>query len=156
MATYRYTTKIEQGGWPSGSGFANAVNVTPSPGTGKVLIVKDIFVHKTGSNKGSGWSSNTYAAEFIQQNPTSSYSILGGVARSVIVNGDGAWYYSAYNNLFGLSNPQNEQRGTVNSPVKLMLPSAISASSQPTWYITVEYTVVNLNVWRGNPDQTLT
>ena len=155
MATYRYTTKIEQGGWPSGSGFANAVNVTPSPGTGKVLIVKDIFVHKTGSNKGSGWSSNTYAAEFIQQNPTSSYSILGGVARSVIVNGDGAWYYSAYN-LFGLSNPQNEQRGTVNSPVKLMLPSAISASSQPTWYITVEYTVVNLNVWRGNPDQTLT
>ena len=156
MATYKYTTKIEQGGWPSGSGFANAVNVTPSPGTGKVLIVKDIFVHKTGTNKGSGWSSNTYAVEFIQQNPTSAYSILGGVARSVIVNGDGAWYYCAYNNLWGFNNAQNEQRGTLNSPVKLMLPSAISASNQPTWYITVEYAVINLNVWRGNVDQTLT
>ena len=156
MATYRYTTKIEQGGWPSGSGFANAVNVTPSPGSGKLLIVKDIFVHKAGSTKGSGWSSSTYAVEFIQQMPNSAYAILGGVARSVIINGDGAWYYCAYNNLYGLTAPQNEARGTTNAPVKLMLPSAISSTSQPTWYITVEYAVVNLTVWRGNVDQTLT
>ncbi len=156
MATYRYTTKLEQGGWPSGSGFANAVNVTPTPDSGMLLIVKDIFIHKTGSNKGSGWSTNTYAVEFIQQKANSTYAILGGVARSVIINGDGAWQYCAYNNLFGLSNPQNEERGTTESPVKLMLPSAISASSQPTWYITVEYTVINRQVWRNNPDQTLT
>ena len=156
MATYRYTTKIEQGGWPTASGSSNGVNVTPSPGTGKVLIVKDIFVHKTGTNKGSGWSSNTYAAEFVQQNPTSSYSILGGVARNTIVNGDGAWYYCAYNNLWGFTNPQNENRGGLNSPVKLMLPSAISTNSQPTWFITVEYTVINQDVWRANYDQLLT
>ena len=156
MATYRYTTKLEQGGWPSGSGFANAVNVTPTPSSGMLLIVKDIFIHKTGSNKGSGWSTNTYAVEFIQQKANSAYAILGGVARSVIINGDGAWQYCAYNNLYGLSNPQNEERGTTESPVKLMLPSAISSSSQPTWYITVEYTVINRQVWRNNPDQTLT
>ncbi len=156
MATYRYTTKIEQGGWPSGSGFANAVNVTPSPGSGKLLIVKDIFVHKAGSTIGSGWSSSTYAVEFIQQMNTGAYTILGGVARSVIIGGNGAWYYSAYNNLFGFSNAASEERGTVNAPVKLMLPSAINSSPQPTWYITVEYTVVNQNVWRTNVDQTLT
>ena len=156
MATYRYTTKIEQGGWPTAAGSSNGVNVTPSPGTGKLLIVKDIFVHKTGTNKGSSWSSNTYAAEFVQQNPTSSYSILGGVARNTIVNGDGAWYYCAYNNLWGFTNPQNENRGGLNSPVKLMLPSAISSSNQPTWYITVEYTVIDQDVWRANYDQLLT
>ena len=55
-----------------------------------------------------------------------------------------------------LTAPQNEARGTTNAPVKLMLPSAISSTSQPTWYITVEYAVVNLTVWRGNVDQTLT
>ena len=59
-------------------------------------------------------------------------------------------------NLYGFSNPQNEQRGTINEPVKLMLPSAISSTNQPTWYVTVEYTLLNQNVWRNNPDQTLT
>ena len=51
---------------------------------------------------------------------TGAYTILGGVPRSTIINGDGVWYYSAYNNLYGFSNPQNEQRGTINAPVKLM------------------------------------
>jgi len=156
MATYRYTTKIEQGGWPTASGSSNGVNITPSPGSTKVLIVKDIFVHKAGSTKGSGWSSNTYAVEFVQQTANGSYSILGGVPRTTIINGDGVWYYNAYQNLYAFNNPQNEQRGTTNSPVKLMLPSAIYAFNQPTWYITVEYTVINLDIWRTNPDQTLT
>ena len=156
MATYRYTTKIEQGGWPTASGSANGVNVTPAYSNGRILQVKDIFVHKAGSVKGSGWSSNTYAVEFVQLKANGAYAILGGVPRSTIVNGDGVWYYCAYNNLWGFNNAQNEERGTVNAPVKLMLPSAINSTNQPTWYITVEYTLLNQNVWRNNPDQTLT
>ena len=156
MATYRYTTKIEQGGWPTASGSANGVNVTPAYSNGRILQVKDIFVHKAGSTKGSGWSTNKYAVEFVQLMANGSYTILGGVSRSTIINGDGVWYYSAYNNLYAFNNPQDEQRGTINAPVKLMLPSAINSTNQPTWYITVEYTLLNQNVWRGNPDQTLT
>ena len=153
MATRLYTTKIETGGWPTSSGSSNGVNVTPTPDSDQVLIVKNIFVHKAGSTIGSGWSTSTYPVEFVQQQQNGVYAILGGVARTVIVNGSGAWYYNAHQ-LYGLSNPQNEALGGLGAPVKLMLNSTLS--TQPTWYITVEYSLIDLDIFRNNVDQTLT
>jgi len=153
MATRLYTTKIETGGWPTSTGSSNGVNVTPTPDNDQVLIVKNIFVHKAGSTIGSGWSTSTYPVEFVQQQQNGVYAILGGVARTVIINGSGAWYYNAHQ-LYGLSNPQNEALGGLGAPVKLMLNSTLSI--QPTWYITVEYSLIDLDIFRNNVDQTLT
>ncbi len=153
MATRLYTTKIETGGWPTSTGSSNGVNVTPTPDNDQVLIVKNIFVHKAGSTIGQGWSTSTYPVEFVQQQQNGVYAILGGVARTVIINGSGAWYYNAHQ-LYGLSNPQNEALGGLGAPVKLMLNSTLS--TQPTWYITVEYSLIDLDIFRNNVDQTLT
>ncbi len=151
MATYRYTTKIEAGGWPTSSGYSNGVNVTPTPSNGEVMIVKGIFVHKAGSTIGSGWSSNIYPVLFIQQRPDGNYASIGSVSRPVIVNGSGVWFYNA----FGYAGNSSFEQGGVGKPVALALDSA-PITNEPTWYITVEYTIINLSVYRQNVDQTLT
>jgi len=150
MATYRYTTKIEPGGWPTSGGSNNGVNITPTPSSGQVMIVKGIFVHKAGSTIGSGWSTSTYPVIFTQQTNAGSYAYVGAVSRTVIINGSGAWFYNA------LGYGENGfQQGGSGRPVQLFL-NAAPITNEPTWYITVEYSIINLNVYRQNVDQTLT
>ena len=85
-----------------------------------------------------------------------SYAILGGVAKSVI-NGDGVWVYNAYPwQSNGATNPQNEQNGYIGNPIQLQTNQVISSSNQPTWYIQVEFSMVNLDNFRGNVDLTYT
>lgn len=156
MATYRYTTKIEPGGWPTSSGYSNGVNVTPTPSSTEVMIVKGIFVHKAGSTMGSGWSSNSYPVIFVQQQNNGNYALIGGVDRTTIVGGTGAWFYDGLTNRVSLLTLGRAGiQGGLGAPVKLSLDAA-PITNEPTWYITVEYSIINLNVYRSNVDQTLT
>ena len=157
QATRIYTTKIESGGWPTTSGFAGGRAVTPTPGVNQLIYVKRILVHKAGTSKGSNWGTNAYPAQFTQRMNNGAYAIIGGVARDTIVNGDGVWVYNAYPwQSAGFTNPQNEQNGYIGNPIQLQTNQVISSSNQPTWYIQVEFSMVNLDNFRGNVDLTYT
>ena len=152
MATYRYTTKIEAGGWPTSSGFSNGVNVTPTPLSTQHMIVKGIFVHRASGTIGSGWSTDSYPVIFTQKRNNGDYSLIGSVDRNTIINGNYAWFYNAFG--YGTGG-QNGQQGGAAAPVVLSLYAA-PITNEPTWYITVEYSIIKLDVYRQNVDQTLT
>ena len=120
------------------------------------MIVKGIFVHKAGSTIGSGWSSNSYPVIFTQEQNNGNYAFIGGVDRTTIVSGSGAWFYNGLTNRVSLLTLGRAGiQGGLGAPVKLSLDAA-PITNEPTWYITVEYSIINLNVYRSNVDQTLT
>ena len=156
QATRLYTTKIESGGWPTTAGSSGGIEVTPTPGVNQFIYVQRIIVHKAGTNRGSNWGDNPFPATFTQRMNNGSYATLGGVARDTIVNGTGVWIYNAYPWVFnGFTNAQNEQNGYTGNPILLQTAQVISGN-QPTWYVQVEFSMLNLDNFRNNVDITYT
>lgn len=155
-----YTTKIEPGGWPSASGAANAVNVTPTISTSQKMWIKGIWIHKSSSNVGSNWGSNSFPVQFVMENEQNAYDIIGGVANRVVTlanNVQASWHYQvALQGVPTFSGEHRETAGAIGKNLKLMTTSTISTNSQPTWFITVEYALVNQSTMKNNVDRTLT
>ena len=131
-----YTTKIEPGGWPTASGAANAVNVTPTISSSQKMWIKGIWIHKSSSNVGSGWGTNDFPVQFIMENAAGSYDIIGGVANRVVTLANTAqsiWYYQvAIMGVPTFSGDHRETAGTTSKNLKLMTASTISTTSRLT------------------------
>jgi len=158
QASRFYTTKIEQGGWPTAAGLANGKALTPTPGSNQVMYIRNIFVNKTSSDTGTGWSSGTYPIEFgWLGSGTAASRFIAGIPRSVIISTNpNTWWYQVTINAES-NNPYGTPFGPVaNKPLVLNTPSAINSTKQPTMYIQVEYTLVNISNFRTNVDQTYT
>lgn len=159
QASRFWTTKIEQGGWPTVAGLANGKALTPTPGANQVMYIRNIFVNKTGSAPGQNWSSGTYPIEFgwVSSNAASASRFIGGIPRAVIISTNPAeWWYQVTINAES-NNPYGTPFGPVsNKPLMLNTPAVIRTTNQPTYYIQVEYTLVNITNFRTNIDQTYT
>ena len=153
-----YTTKIEPGGWPTASGHGNAVNVTPTISSSQKMWIKGIWIHKSSSNSGSSWGSSDFPVHFIMENSAGSFDIIGGVANRVVtLTTQSTWYYQvAIMGVPTYSGDHRETNGMAGKNLKLMTMNTISSNNQPTWFITVEYTLVNQTAMKNNVDQTLT
>ena len=158
QASRFYTTKIESGGWPTAAGFANGKALTPTPGSNQVMYIRNIFVNKSSTDVGTGWSTGTYPIEFGWLGSGSSASrFIGGIPRNVIISTNpNQWWYQVTINAES-NNPYGTPFGPVaNKPLLLNTPAVISSQKQPTMYIQVEYTLVNISNFRTNVDQTYT
>lgn len=158
QASRFYTTKIESGGWPTAAGMANGKALTPTPGSNQVMYIRNIFINKTSTDTGTGWSSGTYPIEFGWLGSGSSASrFIAGVPRQVIISTNpNTWWYQVTINAES-NNPYGTPFGPVaNKPLILNTPAVISSQKQPTMYIQVEYTLVNISNFRTNVDQTYT
>ena len=95
------------------------------------------------------------------QTSGSSYNIIGSIPTQLLTQ-TGSWYYKVNtpyideNASGGVSASSLEPHGWTGRPLRLMLPSAISTSNQPTYYITVEYMLIDQSTLKNNVDQTLT
>ncbi len=154
-----YTTKIEQGGWPTGTGFANGLALTPTPGSNQIMYIRNIFINKTTTNTGTGWSAGNYPIQFgwLATAGANTSRFIGGVPRQVIISTNpNLWWYQVTINAES-NNPYGTPFGPIaNKPLLLATPSVIGASNQPTMYFQVEYTLVNVLNLRTNVDQTYT
>lgn len=154
-----YITKIEPGGWPSSSGFAGGVNVTPTPTSSQKMFIKNIYINKTSSASGSNWGSQEHPVEFTMQNDQGSYDIIADVNKNIVTSTT-TWY--AQLNLPSLATGLNrtpptgflETAGGIGKPLQLQVYSV--PTNQPTWYIIVEYTLWNMTTVKNNVDQVLT
>ena len=159
QASRFWTTKIEQGGWPTSAGMANGLALTPTPGSSQVMYIRNIFVNKTGTLQGENWSNGTYPIEFgwLSSNANSASRFIGGIPRNLIISGNPTeWFYQVTINAES-NNPYGTPYGPVsNKPLILNTPSVIRSTNQPTYYIQVEYTLLNVSNFRTNVDQTYT
>jgi len=83
-ASQFYITKLEPGGWPTASGAAAGVNVTPTPTSSQKMFIKNIYINKTSSADGSGWGNEEHPVEFTMQNDQGSYDIISGVNKNIV------------------------------------------------------------------------
>lgn len=155
-----YITKLEPGGWPTASGAAAGVNVTPTPTSSQKMFIKNIYINKTSSADGSGWGNEEHPVEFTMQNDQGSYDIISGVNKNIVTSTT-TWYAQlalpgfVYNSSLTPNVGFRETAGGIGKPLQLQL-YANGISNEPTWYIIVEYILWNMTAVRNNPDQTLT
>ena len=154
QASRIYTTKITANGWPSAAGMANGIALTPTPGSNQIMYIRNIFVRKIAGSAGSGWSSGAYPIEFGWYTGSAS-RFIAGIPRSVVISTNpNAWYYQVTINAED-RNPYGPAFGPVaNKPLLLNTPSVVGGT-KPTYYIQVEYTLVNTSNLTTNVDQTL-
>ena len=159
QASRIYTTKIEAGGWPTGTGFANGKALTPTPGSNQVMYIRNIFVNKADNDvTGTGWSSNTFPIEFgwdAGGNVASRF--IGGIPRATVIGQKVTRWFYQVTLAADVNAPYQPPLGpAAGKPLMLATPSVISSTNQPTYYIQVEYTLVNVTNFRTNVDQTYT
>jgi len=123
------------------------------------MYIRNIFVNKADTdNTGTGWSTNTFPIEFgwnVGGNAASRF--IGGIPRATVIGQKVTRWFYQVTLAADVNAPYQPPLGpAAGKPLMLATPSVISSTNQPTYYIQVEYTLVNVTNFRTNVDQTYT